>query len=58
VICCEHCKRILGVIQESEEINVIGEVKLSLFCPNCEKVSDCMLYEYNGNKRGKKRLQI
>ncbi|QQO40427.1 hypothetical protein 268TH004_82 [Bacillus phage 268TH004] len=51
MIMCNHCNACLGTIQESEEIQVRGEVNLHLMCGYCEEVNLIKLYEYN-----KKRL--
>jgi hypothetical protein len=44
---CEGCHKVLGVIRESSELQVRGEVTLVLFCQTCQHTNVQPLYEYN-----------
>jgi phage FluMu protein Com len=50
MIQCEGCKRVLGTVQESDEIYVRGEVTLAMFCPKCSHITYFVLYEYNNDR--------
>ena len=52
---CETCKKILGTIQESEEIYVRGEVSLVILCQSCGTANKVILYEYNKERMKKKQ---
>lgn len=51
---CEQCKRILGTINESEEIAVRGEISLNIFCQHCGVANTIVLYEYNKDRMKKR----
>lgn len=51
MICCDKCKRVLGTVEHSSEINVRGEIKLNIFCQWCQEVKEIVLFEYK-KKRG------
>lgn len=54
MLTCETCKRIIGTINESEEIMVRGEVSLNIFCQKCGTANKIVLYEYNKERMKKK----
>lgn len=53
MITCKHCSSVVGTMEESTELHVIGEIKLLLICPTCKQITEEKLYEYDRN-----RLQI
>jgi phage FluMu protein Com len=55
MILCEHCKRVLGSVQESAELEVRGEVTLKLLCGGCKEVHYEELYVYNQKRIKKKK---
>jgi hypothetical protein len=57
MIQCEKCRRVIGAIHESEEIDVTGEVLLVFMCPDlkCNHVTNYMLYEYGTKRKENKR---
>ena len=58
MIYCEKCKRVLGAIRESEEIDVIGEIMLLLLCHYCGEPNNIVLYEYNKERNKKKNKKL
>ncbi len=55
MIQCECCGKVIGTIQESPTIEVIGEVTLVFICQGCKTVNYYPLYEYNKERMKQKK---
>lgn len=47
MIKCNNCGCVVGTLEESAELHVIGEMKINLICHKCKSWTSEMLFEYD-----------
>lgn len=49
---CKSCKKIILILEESQEFDVRGELIGHMFCPYCKRRQKVKIYEYRRGASG------